>query len=60
MILYRLTGRRYANDLSGAGAARSGTRWTGPKVHVVYAAAAEASTLLRCWPMPWTYPATTC
>ena len=42
MILFRLGREKYANSLSGAGAARKGARWNSPGVEIIYCASSRA------------------
>jgi RES domain-containing protein len=39
MEIYRLSGKRWASDLSGKGAAIKGARWNSPGTEIVYTAA---------------------
>lgn len=39
MEIYRLSGKRWASDLSGKGAALKGARWNSPGTEIIYTAA---------------------
>ena len=47
MIVYRISGCGYINDLSGKGAALYGGRWNSKDIHVVYTAQSRALALLE-------------
>ena len=48
MIVYRLTRRVYANDLSGIGAEQLGGRWNSKGVPVLYTSSSRALCLSEC------------
>ena len=47
MIVYRITGRKYANDLSGIGAAKFGGRWNKKGSPVLYTGETKEIALLE-------------
>ena len=47
MIVYRITGRKYANDLSGIGAAKYGGRWNKKGSPVLYTGETKEIALLE-------------
>lgn len=49
MIVYRLTTRKYANDLSGTGASIFGYRWNSKGIHVIYTASSRALAMAEVW-----------
>lgn len=49
MVLYRLTKKKYSNELSGIGAAKFGNRWNSKGVEMIYTAENKALSLLEVY-----------
>jgi RES domain-containing protein len=47
MLVYRISGQRFANDLSGTGARLNGGRWNSVGLSLLYAASYRSLALLE-------------